>query len=50
MSDNPIVHPIKPTIDDDLDPFDNREVPACDENRLITNNDTTDSDYRNRSE
>lgn len=34
---------IQPTIDEHLDPLGFREWPSCDENRLVTHNDTTNS-------
>ena len=34
---------IQPTIDEQLDPLGVREGPSCDENRLVTHNDTTNS-------
>ena len=46
--DNQTVHVILPTTDDHLDPLVNREVPSCDENRLLTHNDNTDTNRRNR--
>ena len=50
VSNSPTVHLIQLTLDDQLDPLGNREVPSCDENRLVNHNDTTDSSYRNRTD
>ena len=50
MTNSPIVHLIQPTIDDNLDPFGNSEVPLSNEKRLVEYCGSNDSNNRNKND